>query len=149
MKTDLVVAGYIIHKGRVLLVHHRKLDRWLPPGGHIEANETPDQALRREVREELGISIALLMQAPVPQQGNVRKNLALPFHVNVHPVGDHDHCCLFYLCKPINPEQISINNELKDARWFSRDELAEEHIPEDVRLIAQHAFTIVEQEGER
>jgi uncharacterized cupin superfamily protein len=30
MKTDLVVAGYIIHQNKVLLIHHRKLDLWLP-----------------------------------------------------------------------------------------------------------------------
>jgi ADP-ribose pyrophosphatase YjhB (NUDIX family) len=33
----------------VLLVYHRKLAMWLPPGGHVEPNELPDDAAVREV----------------------------------------------------------------------------------------------------
>jgi 8-oxo-dGTP pyrophosphatase MutT (NUDIX family) len=42
---------------RVLLVHHRKLGRWLQPGGHVEAAD-PDlvSAARREVLEETGVA---------------------------------------------------------------------------------------------
>ena len=51
-KIDLVVTGYIFDEnGRQLLIHHNKLNMWLPPGGHIEANETPDEALVREIKE--------------------------------------------------------------------------------------------------
>jgi 8-oxo-dGTP pyrophosphatase MutT (NUDIX family) len=41
--------------GHVLLVEHRKLGWWLYPGGHIEPNEDPAQAVVREVAEETGI----------------------------------------------------------------------------------------------
>lgn len=51
----------ILHPGRemVLLVHHRKLDRWLLPGGHVEAgidNRVADTA-RREAIEETGVQL--------------------------------------------------------------------------------------------
>ena len=59
MKTDLVVAGYIFSKDKVLLIHHKKLDLWLPVGGHIEKNETPDEALLREIKEEIGIDVRI------------------------------------------------------------------------------------------
>ena len=39
---------------RVLLVHHRKLDLWLPVGGEVEPGETPQEAARRECIEETG-----------------------------------------------------------------------------------------------
>lgn len=45
---------------RVLLVFHDKLGVWLGPGGHVEPGESPDQAALREVREETGLSIALV-----------------------------------------------------------------------------------------
>lgn len=56
---DFTVAVFVVHEGRVLLHWHRKLGRWLPPGGHIEPNELPDEAAVREVREEAGVACAL------------------------------------------------------------------------------------------
>jgi 8-oxo-dGTP pyrophosphatase MutT (NUDIX family) len=133
MKIDLVIAGYIIHKNRVLLIHHKKLDLWLPVGGHIEKDETPDDAILREIKEEVGIDVEILNYINFPIEGNNKKNLSIPFYVNVHSVGDHDHCCFYYLCRAINPEKLKINKELKNFGWFSKEELEQEHIPLDVR----------------
>jgi 8-oxo-dGTP pyrophosphatase MutT (NUDIX family) len=49
---------YIVdpEKKRVLLHHHRRLDRWLQMGGHVEANESPAVAALREGREESGLA---------------------------------------------------------------------------------------------
>lgn len=123
MKTDLVIAGYIIHQNKTLLIHHKKLDIWLPVGGHIDKNETPDQALLREIKEEIDIDVKILNKSDMPLDENTKYNLATPFCVNVHSVGDHNHCCLFYICKAVNPEQLKINNELKDFKWFTKDDL--------------------------
>jgi len=43
---------------KILLIHHKKLGRWLQPGGHIEKFENPVVAAIREVREETGLEIA-------------------------------------------------------------------------------------------
>jgi len=140
MKTDLVVAGYLIHNNRVLLIHHKKLDLWLPPGGHINENETPDEALEREFREELNLEIELLNRNELPIEGNIKKQHAVPFYVNVHSVGDHNHCCFYYLCRPKNPNSLTINkSELNDFGWFSINELSDGRIPKDVRNIALKA----------
>ena len=48
------VAVFVVWEGKVLLHRHRKLGMWLPPGGHIEENELPDEAAVREVLEEVG-----------------------------------------------------------------------------------------------
>jgi 8-oxo-dGTP diphosphatase len=143
MKTDLVVAGYLIHDNKVLLIHHRKLDRWIPPGGHIDENETPDEALEREFKEELNLEIEILNRNDVPMSGNIKKQLAVPFYVNVHSVGDHNHCCLFYLCKSKNPEKLMLNeSEVRKFAWFSVEELNQEHVPSDVRNIAMKALEL-------
>ncbi len=53
----------ILRRGnRVLMCHRHPNREWMPdvwdfPGGHIEASETPQQALERELREELGVTI--------------------------------------------------------------------------------------------
>lgn len=132
MKIDLVVAGYIISKNRVLLVHHKKLNMWLPVGGHIDENETPDEALLREIKEEIGIDVEVLNKMDISIK-DAKRNLATPFYVNVHSVGDHDHCCFYYLCRAINPEKLKVNKELKNFGWFSKQELEQKHIPLDVR----------------
>ena len=144
MKVDLVIAGYLIHDNRVLLIHHKKLDMWIPPGGHIEENETPDDAVIREFREELNLDVEIVNRNDIPNEGNITKQLAVPFYVNVHNVGDHEHCCFFYLCRSKNPEKIKLNkHELNDFKWFSLEELNQEHIPPDVRNIAKKAFEML------
>ena len=141
MKTDLVIGTFLIHNNKVLLIHHKKLDLWLPPGGHIEKNETPDEAVKREFREELGLEVEILNRNDIPTGGNIVKQLAVPFYVNVHRVGDHDHCCFFYICILKNPKKISIDkSELKDFGWFSPKELNQERVSVDVRNIALKAF---------
>ena len=115
MKTDLVVAGYIYHKNKVLLIHHKKLDLFLPVVGHIKENETPNEALLIEINEEIGIEVEILKNNNFSGNGNVKKNLEIPFNVNVHSVGDHNHCCFFYVCKTINEDKLKINHdELKN-----------------------------------
>ncbi|MBI5733812.1 MAG: NUDIX domain-containing protein [Candidatus Kerfeldbacteria bacterium] len=142
MKIDLVVTGYIIHENKVLLIHHKKLNLWLAVGGHIDENETPDQALLREIKEEVGIDVEILNVSNLPKEANVKYNLATPFYVNVHSVGDHDHCSLFYVCRAINSEQLKINNELKNFGWFTKDDLNKEHIPVNVKNECLKAFEL-------
>lgn len=60
---DQVAAALVVRHGRVLLCHRSPARRWYPDvwdlaGGHVEAGESPVRALVRELREELGISIA-------------------------------------------------------------------------------------------
>ena len=145
MKIDLVVAGYIYDKNKVLLIHHRKLDMWLPVGGHINENETPDDALLREIKEEVGLEVEIINNNKFSMEGGAKKNLAIPFNINLHSAGDHDHCCFFYVCKAINAGKLKINkNELKDYSWFSKEDLSKDHVPADVREMAMGGFEIIE-----
>ena len=68
-KARIVVA--LLRDGdRVLLCHRSPWRRWSPdvwdlPGGHVEPGELPGAALARELREELGIGIAVPSAPPV------------------------------------------------------------------------------------
>ena len=141
MKTDLVIAGYLINDNKVLLIKHKKLGLWLPVGGHIEKDETPDDAVLREFEEEVGLSVRIFGHTNVPMEGNMKRVLAVPFHVNVHSVGDHDHCCFFYICELARQQDIlPAARELDDFAWFSKEDLFQERVPKDVRTIALKAL---------
>jgi 8-oxo-dGTP pyrophosphatase MutT (NUDIX family) len=47
-------------KQEILMIYHNKLKVWLPPGGHIEENELPDDAVLREIFEETGVKAEII-----------------------------------------------------------------------------------------
>jgi 8-oxo-dGTP pyrophosphatase MutT (NUDIX family) len=95
---DFCVAVFVVHAGRVLLHYHRKLGRWLPPGGHIEPNELPDEAAVREVWEETGVEIALLGTPPIPADGpELPRQLRRPAGIQLEDIAPgHQHIDLVY-----------------------------------------------------
>ena len=56
----ITVTGFIVNKSSTLLHWHNKVKEWLPPGGHIETNEDPVEALNREIYEETGLKIDII-----------------------------------------------------------------------------------------
>ena len=54
-------TAYIVTGGKTLLLWHRKLGMWLPPGGHCEPNEDPVQAACREAEEESGLAVEVIL----------------------------------------------------------------------------------------
>ena len=105
---------------RVLLLHHRKLDRWLQPGGHADPQETSGEAVAlREAREETGIDgLRLHPSAPRPLDVDVH---AIPAR---HDEPAHEHLDLRYLVMaPAAAGASRSLEETNDLRWFSWDEL--------------------------
>jgi 8-oxo-dGTP pyrophosphatase MutT (NUDIX family) len=106
---------------RVLLLHHRKLGRWLQPGGHASPGESRgEEVALREAREETGLA-GLRLHPTAPR----------PLDVDVHEIparGDepaHQHLDLRYLV--LCPEDTPLDrdhDETNDCRWFRWEELA-------------------------
>ncbi len=144
MKTDLTVGTYVFHKDKLLFIHHAKLNLWLPPGGHIEANEVPDDAALREVKEETNLDNLRLygQEASVSLSGNIKRLTVIPFHTNVHSVGDHNHYCLFYMAESTS-DNVLINKESKQFTWMTQKDVETNPLlAPDTRAIALKAFSL-------
>ncbi len=142
MKTDLTVGSCIFHENLVLLILHKKLNMWLPVGGHIEKDETPDDAIIREAKEETNLDISLLHIPTIPQIGNVIRHLATPFYVNIHNVGTHNHVGFYYISYVKDTSLLNINkDEVLDAKWFTQQEVIDsELITDEVKILINRAY---------
>lgn len=139
MKTHATVGACIIHENKTLLIHHHKSGLWLFPGGHIEEDETPDAAVKREAQEEVDLHIDLVKQQSKKADGETEV-LALPFYANLHSVGDHYHFCFYYLCT-LKQGDVHINHESRGFRWMAKEEISQDSsITPDVKKIAALAF---------
>ena len=105
---------------RVLMLHHRKLGRWLQPGGHGDPGETSGESVAlREAREETGIDgLALHPTAPRPLDVDIH---AIPARAD-EPA--HEHLDLRYLVVAPDGAAMAFRaDESHDLRWFRWDEL--------------------------
>ena len=136
-KIDFTVAIFVVHDEKILLIHHRQLNQWLPLGGHIELDEDPEQAALREAREESGLDVELLGERPPTTSPGTRALIA-PRFLDIHRINaTHEHIGLIYWArpKPVAPAGhqtpqggVSANPVLAAAehygiRWCGRDEL--------------------------
>lgn len=107
----LSVAAFV-RDGLVLLVHRHPSRRWYPDcwdlvGGHVEPNESPDQAVARECHEELGV----LVHDPQP----------FPMTVSDPDLDVHAFLVTRWEGEPVN----AAPEEHDDLRWFRPSELAD------------------------
>ena len=133
------VGGFIHRDGRVLLIRRRfepNRGRWAPPGGLLEVGEDPQEAARREVREELGLEVEVegLLQVANEvirdEQGRVR------FH----------YVLIDYLMRPIG-EEITLNEESDEFAWFEPSAVEGLDATANTKLIARRYAERMKTEG--
>ena len=126
---------------KILLIHHKKFDRWVQPGGHIDENETFEEAALREAYEETGVKVRLLGER-FPREDDFIRPLGIQKNRNNR--GDL-HIDVIYPAVPVNCVKTEPQlSETYNAQWFSRAELEEIAVFPDIKItmdyILQHYF---------
>lgn len=117
---QLTGSAWVVNSERtkVLLIHHKKLNRWLQIGGHIEADDqTIEQTILREVTEESGLKNLKLLSSSIydldvhtiPQKKEVAEHL----HFDIRLVVEADE----------NDTLLAQNEEVLDVKWYSVSEM--------------------------
>lgn len=111
----ITASAWIINEEntQALLIHHKKLDRWLQPGGHIEEGDSSVlNAALREAQEESGLKA-------------LRPLLDTPFDIDIHAIptnkkeAGHLHYDIRFLLQASHHAALEISHESNDLRWFS------------------------------
>jgi 8-oxo-dGTP pyrophosphatase MutT (NUDIX family) len=104
-----------------LLTHHRKLDRWLQLGGHVDGEPQVERAALREAVEESGMARFRFLSPAAD---------LVPLDLDVHPIPErgaeprHDHWDVRFLLAAEPGQPLVISAESKDLRWIEARELA-------------------------
>jgi 8-oxo-dGTP pyrophosphatase MutT (NUDIX family) len=159
MDRHLTVTGFVVHKGRTALHWHRKVQSWLPAGGHIEPGEDPVQAVLREVREEFGLDAEVVPLAPRVSYAGGPEQLEPPYTILVCPVEPgHEHIDLVYFLRVTGGYPGRSHDPENPIRWVDERTLREDdglflagecgpEVPfaPDVRALGLEAIRLVSQ----
>ena len=117
-----VVAALIVREGKLLIARRPEgkhmAGRWEFPGGKLERGESPEEAIEREIREELAASV---------RAGRVYQAIAYSYP-------EKDVLLLFYAAAIVSGEPRPV--EEAEIRWVTVEELDEyAFAPADERLV--------------
>jgi 8-oxo-dGTP pyrophosphatase MutT (NUDIX family) len=166
MHRHFTVSGFLVEGESTLLHWHKKLQIWLPPGGHIDPDEDPVQAVVREVLEETGITAEVVPHMPDHAFSNVAQ-LPSPLSIIVATVGatpeepEHQHIDMCYALRPVDGAPRVAAEADHGFISVSADQLrtgedlatgaggAEVPVPEDVRVLGLRSIALVRGDATR
>lgn len=145
------VAVFVVADGHVLLHLHRRTGLWLPPGGHIEPGELPDEAALRETLEEAGLRVRLVGRPGIEHEApDAPRQLVRPEGIQLEDISaEHQHIDLVYFAVPDDDPVAAPGGALPTLggeggmRWVARDDLASVPLTEEVAAWVELALAEV------
>lgn len=130
---ELIARGIIIHNEKILLCKVKTADNFFFPGGHVEFNEDSAEALRREIKEETGATVASAafigaLENQFTQDGEKKHELNIVFEIRLASsetknLEDHIECVWIPL---VEYKEIFILPELlkeKVLQWMHNEQI--------------------------
>lgn len=120
------VTVYVFNESgtECLLMDHRKLGKWMPPGGKIDPNELPDTAALRETFEETGLRVKLV-GGKTPVDGGLARTYGV--QQNVVIPGEREHIDLIYAAVPVVESSLKVSErEAAGLKWFPVEKVLEQ-----------------------
>lgn len=146
---DFVVSAFIVCRGKILLVYHKKYKEWLPIGGHIELNEDPEMALYREIQEECGLKVRILAEAPKIAHSGV-KPLPTPAYIDTHKIDKgHRHIAFVYFGTSVSDRAKLLTREHRELKWVSPQDLKKlkPRLTRSIQFYCEKAFLAASRAG--
>ncbi|WP_276505064.1 NUDIX hydrolase [Terrimonas pollutisoli] len=144
--TSVIVFKEIKAFTDVLLIHHKKFDRWMIPGGHIEPIENPNEGAIREVIEETGIKIHLISFIHQPMLVEDGEWLFPPEYMYQQRIpaspkeGFHFHIDLTYIGVADNYDLSLNSKETYGVMWTSISKIKDLHLFDATRTTIMDAY---------
>lgn len=122
MRNLLCVTVYVLNESQQFaMLHHKKLNKWVPPGGKVDPDEIPDVAAVRECKEETGLDVELIGEM-TPCEGGLMQPYGIQYNI-IQP-GELAHYDLIYLARPKNGSDLKIaEREAHNIGWFTLEEI--------------------------
>lgn len=141
LSRDFTVAVFVLHRDHVVLHRHPKLGIWLPPGGHIEPNELPDEAALREVTEESGLTVELVGERGIGvDYPDEPRQLVRPEGIQLESIrAGHEHIDLIYFARPIAAGD-TLPPLSEGMAWVAAGDLDQLALTSEVRDWCHRAF---------
>ncbi len=132
------VTGYVMNKDRtkLLMIHHKKLGIWMPPGGHLEQNEVPHEGALREVFEETGVRARLVDddEPDLALRGETEAQIPRPYGLLYEriPQGpkdtEHIHLDMLYIFEADDTAALKARREeVHGVQWYTKQEILEDN----------------------
>ena len=127
IQNHFTATGIVFNsENKILMVHHNKLQVWLPPGGHIDENELPDDAVIREIFEETGVNAKIMPHKQELGFSDGCRELEAPFIILLEDIegnGTHNHIDMVYICKALSEDLHPQETEVHGIGWFKYEEV--------------------------